>query len=446
MIDTIIILIYFLILTSIGVLSAKKINTFKDYALSHTKYSYLVIIATLSASFLGGGFTMGISGKVYNVGLIAVIGMFGFSVKELVVAKVFAKHFSKFPNAISIGDIMKEKYGKLSKIISGILGTIVCAGIVGVQINALGYIWAEFFNINQTHAIIIATALLTFYTVLGGLTAIIISDIIQFWILIIGLPLLCIIGLIEVGGVTPLVQSLPASHISFSMHDLWASLVLFLSIFFGETFVPPYIQRLMIGKETKDTEKGTFFSGILSIPIFIIAGILGLIALTLYPSINSEAVIPTLLHNLLPIGLKGLLATGLLSAVMSTADSFLQAGAVSFVHDSVKPLLKTNDDKRELLLFRLSTVTISLLALIAAIKVKGLIDLCMLALTFWSPIMLVPFAAVLLGIQVSKKHFYIPAISAAIVALISNSLLLGVLTSLLVFCLLKIRKANDENR
>ena len=143
---------------------------------------------------------MGISSNVYLGGIIAIIGIFGFSLKEIIVAKFFAKRFERFPDALSIGDIMESQYGRPAKLVSGILGLIVCSGIVGVQLNALGYISHEFFGISQHTALIIGGVLLTAYTVLGGLSAIILTDVLQFWILVIGIPLTCIFGLIQVGG------------------------------------------------------------------------------------------------------------------------------------------------------------------------------------------------------------------------------------------------------
>ena len=138
---------------------------------------------------------------------------------------------------------------------------------------------------------------------------------------------------------------------------LLAFISLFLTFVLGETLVPPYVQRLFIGKDAKHVARGTMLSGIFSIPFFTIAGCIGLVALTIAPDLDPNKSLPYVVNTVLPIGLKGLVIAGIISIVMSSADSFLNSAAIAFTHDVVKPLREENlSEKHELLLSKIVTL------------------------------------------------------------------------------------------
>ena len=105
-VDLFILVLYIIAIISIGWIAAKKVKTLDDFATGGRHYTTFFITATLASSFIGGGFTTGLAEKVYSLGLIYIIALWGFSLKEILVAKYIAPKMINFPSAHSVGDII----------------------------------------------------------------------------------------------------------------------------------------------------------------------------------------------------------------------------------------------------------------------------------------------------------------------------------------------------
>ena len=116
-----------------------------------------------------------------------------------------------------------------------------------------------------------------------------------------------------------------------------------------------------------------------------------------------------------PIGLAGLIIAGMISIVMSSADSFLNASSVALVQDVWKPLKrKASTEEQSLRVARWANVLTGAVALIFALSIPNVLDILIAAYDFWSPTILVPLAATLLGFRVAPASFYAAAISGVI--------------------------------
>ncbi|MCG8341210.1 MAG: sodium:solute symporter family protein, partial [Chlorobiales bacterium] len=122
LLQEIIIIAYLLLVLLVGLWAGKGVSGLKDYAIAGKSFGPLVIFATLSASFIGGGFSMGNAEKVFLIGITNIIALWGFSLKEILVALFIAPRMERYPEAISVGDIMELHYGRGARIFSGVFG------------------------------------------------------------------------------------------------------------------------------------------------------------------------------------------------------------------------------------------------------------------------------------------------------------------------------------
>lgn len=120
MIDNIITAVYLFIVLLIGIMAGKKVKNLEDFSVAGRSFSYMVIFATLSASFIGGGFSIGNAEKVFLFGLVNIFALWGFSLKEILVAQFIAPKIKKYKNPISLGDIIAHHYGTGAKVITGV--------------------------------------------------------------------------------------------------------------------------------------------------------------------------------------------------------------------------------------------------------------------------------------------------------------------------------------
>jgi len=196
------------------------------------------------------------------------------------------------------------------------------------------------------------------------------------------------------------------------------------------------------------------YSGLLSIPLFIMVGFIGLIAYSLNPNLEPNNALTYVIHDYLPPGIRGFVIAGMLSVIMSSAAGFLNAAAVSFVNDVVKPLRQK--PLREAALFwlaRVSTILVGVIAILIALMINNILDILLYAYNFWAPIILVPLVAVIFTVPVSKQDFYIGALFGSIATFIWANILLspGGITSVVIgvlanLCAFSISCLNSSTR
>jgi SSS family solute:Na+ symporter len=331
-----------------------------------------------------------------------------------------------YKSAISVGDMMGDHYGAGAKVITGIFSMVVCAGILGAQVGAIGYIFNVFLGLDQIYGILIGCGIVIAYSTVGGMRAVVFTDIIQFIVLSVGIPLTLIVGIVKTGGLSALQAAAPATHFSFpgGYGTLTAFVSLFLTFVLGETLVPPYVQRLLLSKNARHTQKGTLWAGLFSIPFFAITGAIGLVALALNPELDPNLSMPYVIKTVLPAGVRGVVIAGVISIVMSSADSFLNAASVSFTNDVLGPLTRRKPDaRRELLTVRMINLLVGVLAVVFAVRIESVLDILVYSYNFWSPIVLVPLVAAITGLKASPRCFFLGGGAGALGVVAWNILL-----------------------
>lgn len=449
-IDICIILIYLILILVIGILSSKKLESIDDFALSNVKYGKSVIFITMCCSFLGGGFSFGNATEVYKNGISNILILCGFSIGQILIGKYIAPKMDNFKECISTGNIIEKEYGKGMQVITGILSTMICSGILGAQVSVLGNIFQMFIGIPSYLGIIIGFGIVLIYSTIGGIKADIVTDIIQFFVLIIGLPFLVFYGIKEVGGIEQIIKTIPQNYWNiFNNTNLIALTSAFWTLIIGEMLVPPYVQRLLIGKKSSDTAKATIYSGYVSILFFCITGMIGLIAYTLDKGMDPNLAMIGIIQKILPVGLSGIIISAMMAIVLSTADSFLNSAAVGIIDDVYIPLKgKYVNQKQKLKMARIANVLIGIIAIIIAMFIPGLLDILTFSYSFWAPTILPILLWTILGIRIKK---YIALIGVLIgflstfiwdIILVSpfgiNGLIIGFVSNILVMVFLQI--------
>lgn len=419
-IDLAIIALFLLSNLLIGYMASRKTTSFEHFSVGHRNFSSVIIFCSLSATFIGGGYTIGNANKVYTSGLVYTFALLGFSLKEVLVASFIAPRMGQFQDCHSIGDMVAKYYGQKAKLMTGVLSLVICGGILGAQVEAVSAILKSTTSINPVIGTLISLTVLLVYSSLGGMRAVVFTDTFQFIILSIGMPLTLLFGLHAVGGVSEVIKAVPTHYLHFmsDTHDLIFFVLLFVTFVFGETLVPPYVQRLFMAKSTKDTFKGTLASGLFSIPFFLICGSIGLVAYTFDKHLPAEQAFPTIINQVLPIGLRGFVIASLLSIILSSAAGFLNAASIAFVNDIVKPLTvnrrRTINDLR---LARISTLIVGVIAVLFAFSVDGILDILLASYGFWSPIIVIPLIAAIFSKRKHPLLFFVPGLMGVLATL-----------------------------
>ncbi|SDL96274.1 solute:Na+ symporter, SSS family [Modicisalibacter muralis] len=406
LIDLLGLLVYFAILILIGYRSARKVSNSADFAVAGNKIIWPVLFATLAASFLGGGASMGRAGKTFAEGYAFMFAASAFPIATVLTGLYIAPRLKRYTDAHTVGDIMAHHFGVSARLFTGIFSLVFCVGILGAQALAVGTVFHTILGIEVATGILIGMAVVLLYSTVGGMWAVIQTDVVQFLMLAVFLPLTMLIGIHELGGPAALVERLPEAHLSL-MGDY--SIGMFVSIFvaflLGETLVPPYTQRALSAPDSRHARIGYSVAGGFGFLFYFVSATIGLIALVLYPNISPDQAMPALIRDILPVGITGLVLASLLAVVMSTADSYLNSAAVIFVSDIYKPFIEPGvGERKRLWIERIVNLLIGIGAVIFALYATSIVDALLLSYALWAPTILLPFVfAVLFDLRCSRS-------------------------------------------
>jgi SSS family solute:Na+ symporter len=247
---------------------------------------------------------------------------------------------------------------------------------ISVTIAAGGIVFESLMGMNFWTGAILVVVATGAYTVLGGLRAVLYTDLLQVFVLIGGSALVSIIGINQVGGWTALREAAPAGFFSVwkPMTDpafpwtgiLFGAPILGVWYWCTDQFI---VQRVLAAHGEDDARRGTIMAGFLKqLPlfIFVIPGIVACVlsqqgALTLE---RSDAALPTLVATVLPMGLRGVVVAGLLAALMSSLSSVFNSCSTLITWDIYRKIRPEASEKTLVRVGQWSTGVLVLLGLL----------------------------------------------------------------------------------
>lgn len=400
-IDWILVIVYLAVLVFVILRSRMAGMTMKNFAVDKQRTSSLLVLATLSASYVGPGYTMGLAEQGYSTGLLFFFIYLGYTIQTILVGIFVAPKLRQYDGAFTVGDILGFHYGKISRIFTGLISMLYCAGILGIVATVSGLLLEGTVGLPFAWGVIITTIVVVIYSTFGGMRTVLFTDIFQFGMLTLAVGLFCLTLFFRAPSFPVLVADLPADFLNpFQNISLLHFTGLFAGFFLGETLVPPYTNRAFVSKDGKSAQKGFVFAGIFSLLWFAMVISVGIIAKALLPDINPGDSFFAMANMFLPPGLLGLLMVAIISIIMSTQDSYLNASSVSFVRDIYESFIGSRNDKQLLLYSKITTFVIGLFGILFALQGRGIIDALLLNYTFWAPTVVLPMV---IAILIPKK-------------------------------------------
>jgi len=399
--DLAIILAYMVMIAAVGILSQRKVKNTKDYYVAGRSLPTFALVATICASVIGGSALIGKGGYAYNGGVICIaiglpymIGMFIFSAFSGKISHVGHKY-----GFTSMSEMMGYRFGKIVKYITAIMVAYTSMATVGAQISATGTIISTIGGDNVSYLVgaLIATVIFVAYTASSGLFGVVYTDIIQFIVLMAFIYILLPIkGISAVGGLGELITNTDPAKWDWNLSPEIITLIVtnFVMTIAGAEFW----QRAFAAKDRKAAFKGQFWGTSVYAVTIVITMFIGLAAALLYPTLvedygTADYAIPVMIVKLLPAGLAGLTLAGLLSVMMSSADSYLLVSTQAIIGDIIKPNSKNMDEKKELRLSRICSIVFGVFAFLVAMFFTSAYDALMFGWTFYAATLGVPCLA-----------------------------------------------------
>lgn len=390
-IDIILIVGYFIFVVFLGWYFKGNSSDEKSFFLAGNKLLWPVIGFSLFASNIGTSTLIGLAESGYSTGF----AVFSYEWMASIVLVIFAVFFLPFylKNKIyTIPEFLERRYGVMARtyfsIVTMLLNIMidVAAGLYGGAV-LLKMVFPELSIVQIIWAISIIAA---FYTMMGGLASVVYTDTVQAVLLLVSSAVLSFTAYTKVGGWSEIVAGVdqemltiikPASDPALPWPALFAGVFL-LGFYFWVTnqFI---VQRALASKNTIHGQWGAIFAGFLKLLTLFLMVLPGVMALILYPNLESAAdAYPTLVFDLLPTGLLGLTLAGFTAALMSSVDSGLNAASTLFAFDIYKKIKPNADDKSTI---RVAQIAMFLMMVIAALWAPQIVKFP----SFWDYIQLV---------------------------------------------------------
>ncbi|MFC2035664.1 sodium:solute symporter [Chloroflexota bacterium] len=392
MLELIIISVYFAVMIAIGLVSRRKARGADDYFVAGRKGSSWLITGSLLATIVGGSATVGMAGLGFSRGLTGVWWLLVGSIGLAILGLFFAKKVRNFA-LYTLPGLVQKQYDSRVALAASILIVVAWIGIIAGQIVAAGKIMSVLGIGGSVLWMVLFTVVFVGYTVLGGQHAIIRTDSLQSIIIFAGVFGGLALVLSKVGGFGGLTSSLPPEHFAFPVSSQfgWYELVSML-LLVGLTYVvgPDMYSRLFCAKNGEVAKRSTLSTALLIIPLALAIIVIGMGAATLFPQISAEQALPTVIKEVLPPFLGGVVLAALLCAVMSSADTVLLSASTILSVDIVgrfKPLLSQG---RLLLISRLGVVVLGALSLVLALFIGNVISALLFAYTVYTAGLILP--------------------------------------------------------
>jgi len=397
LLDLAIIIIYFLGMLAIGVYVYRKRQASSNdgFFVANRSGSTPLILGSLCATFIGASVAVGMAGLGYSKGLSGAWWLLVGAIGLLILGLFLARKVRRV-GLYTLPELVEKQYGSKAGFVASILIVVAWIAVIAGQIIAAGKILTVLLPYDLSSLMAIAAAVFILYTALGGQYSIIRTDFAQFAILTVGILISLGFVLVRVGGISGLTASLSPEYFSFpvSINFGWYDLVLFL-ILTGSTYIvgPDIYSRLFCARDEKVARSSVLWAALIAIPVAFVVVLIGMGAKVLFPEIASEQAFPTVIENLLPVGVSGLVVAALLAAIMSSADTVLLTTSTILSQDIYKRISPDMSERKSLIVSRLGVVIIGVLALVVALELKGVISSLFLAYTIFTSGLVVPVVA-----------------------------------------------------
>jgi SSS family solute:Na+ symporter len=390
-----IIAVYFIAIIGIGVWSKRRAGSQNGFFVAQRRGTLLLITGSLVATAIGGSATVGMAGLGFKQGLTGAWWLLVGSIGLVILGVFFAKKV-RSAALYTLPELVERQYDRRMSLAASILIVIAWVGVVAGQIVAAGTVLSILGIGSVAFWMTAFTIVCVAYAIMGGQFSIIRTDVFQAVLLFLGIFVALALVFSQVGGLDGLKAYLPPGYFSFPTNPEFNwKMLLSLLILVGATYVvgPDMYSRLFCAKEEKTAQRSAILSAFLFIPLAFAITLIGMSAKVLYPEIPAEGAFPQVITSVLSPGLSGLLLAALVAALMSSADTCLLSQSVILTEDIVKRVHPALDERKTILLTRLSLVGLGLVALGLALVLKGVISSLLFAYTIFTCGLVVPVVA-----------------------------------------------------
>ncbi|RYM34219.1 sodium:solute symporter family protein [Brumimicrobium glaciale] len=369
--------IYVLAMIIVGIWNRKSENS-EDYFLASRKLPAWLLAITFIASWWGGGSAIDVVDHAHQNGLSS---FWIYGVPVLVATALmllFAKGIRNV-GTISQPQLMNQRYNSKVALMLTIFIVIFMVLAATVQVIVMGRFFNAFFDMSYENGAILGTAIVLTYSLFGGFKGVVITDLLQFVFFLFTGIFLFYLAYTKAGGMEA-VKSVAEingkdGYTSFfnNVGDNLAYVITFGTSWMIQANV---WQRISAAKKATDARKMMLFSFIAFIPLYLMVTYTGMFSSVFYETVPEGGIVPNMISEVSSPVLSAILFVGLSAAIMSTMDSLINTGALSLTVDIYQKYINPKvSPKKSVVIARLSTFLMALLALLIALRIQSVLKI-----------------------------------------------------------------------
>lgn len=382
-IDYFIVIAYILGMLLLGLYFKKYVNSSEDYFLGGRSLPFWAIGMSIVVSDIGALDFVGISGQAYRYGVsVGNFDWIGSVPAMLLAAFIFIPYFWK-GGMYTIPEYLGRRYNPTVRTIASATWILFFALDLGVLFWASAVLLNVLMGWPIWVSIAVTAGVVGLYTYFGGITAVIMTDVVQMVIMFIGGFALVYLSLHAVGGWDNMVAKISTmgpeyrSHFKIIQSPKTDTPYPWTGILFGLTFVmsnaymignQAIVQRCLTAKSEWHAKASMIFASALKMFIPILVLFPGLMAVVVHPGLaDGDQALPEMIKSILPPGLVGLMFAAFFAGLMSSVDSLLNSTATLFTKDIYEPYFNKNaDDSHYLKVGRITTLVLLVIGVMTA--------------------------------------------------------------------------------
>lgn len=370
-------IIYFAVLLLIVFREKQSKNTL-DFFFAGRSMPFWALSITFIASWWGAGSALETADYAYREGMSA-FWIYGMPVLASTFIMILGSAFIRRIGYLTQGQIMQARYSSSTSKILAIMILFFMTLNAAVQMVGIGEIFSAYLGINYGFAVILGTFIVIIYSVFGGFKGVVITDIIQFILLFISALIVLVVAVYYSGGVVNIYDKAlimrDENFFSFS-YGFEKNMVFVITFGLSWVIQANVWQRISAAKNQQDATKMAVMSFFVYIPLYLLVVFTGMAATALFTDMPKGGVITAIVTEYMHPVLGAFVFLGLSAAVMSTMDSLINTAAMTISLD-IAP--KNYSDEKRLVLSKLSTLIIAIVAIFLALAVRSILKLTFVA-------------------------------------------------------------------
>lgn len=378
--------LYLVATIAVGYWASRFVKNTRDFVVAGRRMPMIVVASGLFATWFGSETVMGASTAFLQEGVMGIIeDPFGAALCLFFIGIFMAKPLYKL-NLYTFSDFFRKRYSHSAETLSAIMMVPSYLGWIGAQLIALATILNVITGLPIWVGVLLCALAVMFYTYIGGMWAVSMTDFMQTIIIVIGMIVVMVDALDMAGGFSKIMIETDSETFRIlprlDFKEIITYLAAWITVGLGSVPQQDVFMRVMSAKDEKSAVWGSYISGIMYITVGLVPIIIALCGKFIFPEIASspnekvqEQLIPYLVLHKSGLFVQVMFFGALLSAILSTASGAILAPATVIGENIIKTRYKTMTDRQLLMSMRLSVVAVTIASVFFSFLGKNIYEL-----------------------------------------------------------------------